>query len=313
MQVVRSLSEIEYNKNSIVTLGTFDGVHRAHQELIKKVVAKAKQKNYRSVVVTFEPHPKEIVGGGMLQIDLLSILDEKLQLLEKLGVDVVFIIPFTFELSQKSYSEFYINYIINKIGVREVVEGYNHHLGKGRAAGTQEIVELGKQFNFLVETLDLLKISDETISSSSIRNLLQRGDVESANSMLGYRYQFSGTVVRGHGRGRKLGYPTANIDLNDKKKLLPKIGIYAVHFFVEGVWHNGMMSIGVIPTFYENHARTTEVNIFNFDKDIYDQFVTVECIARTRDEKKFNSVQDLVAEIGNDKKTIQKILENISQ
>ncbi|MEW5800237.1 MAG: bifunctional riboflavin kinase/FAD synthetase [Bacteroidota bacterium] len=310
MQICRSLQEIEYNKNSVLSIGMFDGVHRAHQEILRQITEKAKTLRGRSVIVTFDPHPKEIVGGGKINVELLSTLSEKLNVFERYGIDVVFIIPFTFEFSRLPFQEFYSKYIINGVGVSAVVEGFNHQFGRDREGGMNQIVELGRTHNFSVEALSLMKEGDAVISSSTIRKLLNDGNIPLANAVLGYEYSFTGTVVRGHGRGRKLGYPTANIKLDTPKKLVPKIGVYAVQILVRNKWYQGMMSIGFNPTFDDVFERTTEVNIFDFDMDIYDDTVTVRCIERTRDEMKFASVDDLVVEMGRDKIRTQQILKN---
>jgi len=309
MKIVHSLHEIHFDKNSVVTIGTFDGVHRAHKIIFDKLVNRAKAISGRSILITFEPHPREIVSKEK-KIDLLSTFEEKLQRIEKSGIDYVFVIPFSYEFSRKSYSEFYLEYIINGVGVSVVIEGHNHHLGKDREGGMNQIVELGKKYNFSVETISLLKIEEHVVSSSTIRKMLLEGDVKTANVLLGYEYSFTGVVVRGHGRGRQLGYPTANIKLHNEKKLIPKVGVYAVKILVQGIWFDGMMSIGKLPTFYDNHELTTEVNIFNFDEDIYDETVTVNIIDFMRDQLKFSSVDELVQEMGKDKIKTQNILKS---
>lgn len=306
----RSLGEISHNKNSIISVGMFDGVHRAHRAIINRVVEKAKISDGRSVIVTFDPHPKEIVAQGKVNIELLSTLQEKLEVFEKFGVGTVFIIPFTVEFSRLSFQQFYLTYLINGIGVSEVIEGFNHQFGRNREGGMNQVAELGRQHRFSVEAMPLMKEGEAAISSSTVRGLLHEGNIPFANKILGYEYHFTGTVVRGHGRGKKLGYPTANIRLDNPKKLVPKIGVYAVRILVRGIWYDGMMSIGYNPTFDDVHERTTEVNIFDFDMDIYDDVVTVRCIERTRDEKKFASVDQLITEMANDKITTQKILKN---
>jgi riboflavin kinase/FMN adenylyltransferase len=309
MIIYRSLKEVSYDKYSVVSIGMFDGVHRAHQSIIRQIVEKAQRNNGRSVVVTFDPHPREVVSQGTKSVDILCTLDEKLQLLEQYGVDAVFIIPFTFEFSRLPFRDFYAQYIIEGTGVAEVVEGFNHQFGRDREGGMNQIVELGKLHNFSVEAVAMMDVDGTVVSSSAIRDAVLNGKITLANMMLGYEYGFSGIVVRGFGRGKKLGYPTANIKLHDTKKLVPQVGIYAVRIEVEGTWYGGMMSIGHNPTFGDAQERTIEVNIFNFEKDIYDETVTVRCIERTRSEKKFNSVNELIAEMGNDKLTIQKIIE----
>lgn len=308
MIIYHSLEEVKFDKNSVVSIGMFDGVHKAHQSIIRQIVEKAKMIQGRSVVVTFEPHPRDVVTHGKRNMEILSTLKEKIQHIEKYHVDSMFIIPFTFEFSRLSFGEFYSRYIIKGTGVSEVVEGYNHQFGRDREGGMNQVVELGKQHNFSVEALAMMKESGVVISSSAIRDALSTGKIPLANSMLGYPYGFTGTVVKGFGRGKKLGYPTANIVLENPKKLVPKIGIYAVRILVEQRWYGGMMSIGHNPTFGDSQDRTIEVNIFDFDKDIYDEEVTVQCLEWTRDEKKFATVDELIAELGRDKVTATKIL-----
>lgn len=311
MDIVRRLEDIRYEKNSILTIGAFDGVHAAHQEILREVVERAQVLNGRSVVVTFDPHPKEIVGGGERKVALLTTLDEKLARLASLGIDTVFVVPFTYEFSRKTPREFYLEYIINGVGVTEVIEGYNHHFGRDREAGMNDVVQLGDQYNFSVSAVKMMQVDGAPVSSSRVRKAIRDGSMEEANRMLGYEYALSGVIVRGHGRGKALGYPTANIALTDPRKAVPKIGVYAVHATIHGIRYGGMMSVGVLPTFFDTHDRTIEVNIFAFDEDVYDETLTVECIRRTRDEKKFASVSELVTEMGSDKIIIQNILNQI--
>lgn len=309
MIISRSLSEIRHEKKSILSIGLFDGVHRAHMAILDRIVTNASAIDGRSVIVTFHPHPREVVSKDS-KVYLLSTLEEKLDLFEKHRINEVFIIPFTYEFSRLPFHEFYKQYIVNAVGVSGVVEGYNHQFGRDREGGMNQVRELGNVHGFTVETIPMMKEGDLVISSSSIRELLSIGNIPLANSIIGRPYQFSGIVVRGHGRGKKLGYPTANIKLGESKKLVPKIGVYAVQILVRGIWYNGMMSIGYNPTFTDVHERTIEVNIFAFDMDIYDDHVTVHCIERTRDEMKFNSVDDLIAEMGQDKIKTQEILKH---
>jgi riboflavin kinase / FMN adenylyltransferase len=311
MEVVHRLDTVRYDKNSVITIGAFDGVHAAHREILREAASRARELGGRSVVVTFEPHPKEVVSGGAKRVAMLCTPEEKLRRIAAAGIDMVFVVPFTYEFSRKTPREFYLEYIINGVGVTEVIEGYNHHFGRDREAGMSEVVELGDQYNFSVSAVKMMQVDGGSVSSTRIRNAIAEGDIALANRLLGYRYEFSGTVVRGHGRGKALGYPTANIILDDARKAVPKIGVYAAKAVVGGRRFGGMMAVGVLPTFFETHERTIEVNIFDFDEDIYDETVTVECIERTRDEKKFSSVPELVAEMGNDKSVIQNIIQHI--
>jgi riboflavin kinase / FMN adenylyltransferase len=310
MEIYRSISEIVNNKKTVLSIGMFDGVHKAHQTVLKLVRENTKKIGGRCLIVTFDPHPKEIVAGDKSKVEILTTLDEKLQLFEKYGIDEVFVIPFTYEFSRLTLEQFYLEYIINGTGVSKVIEGFNHQLGRDREGSMQQVIDLGKRYDFSVDMMPMMSEGEISISSSKIREMLHTGAIGTANRMIGREYSFSGVVVRGYGRGKKLGYPTANIQLDNPKKLVPKIGVYAVRFFVQGEWFQGMMSIGHNPTFHESHERTTEVNIFDFDREIYGETVTVQCIERTRDEMKFSSIEDLVSEMGRDKTTTQQILEH---
>ncbi len=319
MKIVQSASELTRNKDSVISIGTFDGVHLAHQKIIREVILRAKERNGQSVIVTFDPHPKEVVGNKKIdndsdhlnQIGLLTTHKEKIELLSSLGVDLTFVVPFTYEFSRKPFREFYIDYIVNGIGVSEVIEGYDHGFGRDREAGLAQLLALGREFGFSVVAEKQFFADGELVSSSRIRALLREGDVVKANGLLGRRFSFSGAVIAGDGRGKTLGFPTANIAVNDKRKILPGNGVYAVKVFVDGAPHTGLMSIGVLPTFYDHHAPVCEVYLYDFDDDIYGRSVTVECIQRIRGEKKFGSAEELVKEMNNDKRIGKNIFENV--
>ncbi|MGA9405887.1 MAG: riboflavin biosynthesis protein RibF [Bacteroidota bacterium] len=319
MKIVQSLSEITSNKDSVISIGTFDGVHLAHQKIIREVIQRAKERNGQSVIVTFNPHPKEIVGkreklNGHERhnpVDLLTTHDEKLDIFSRLGVDVTFVVPFTYEFSRKSFREFYVEYIVNGIGVSEVIEGYDHGFGRDREAGLAQLLALGKEFGFSVVAEKQFTVNGELVSSSRIRSLLLEGEVVKANSLLGRRFSFSGTVIAGDSRGKALGFPTANIALADPRKILPANGVYAVKILIEGSLHEALMSIGVLPTFYEQHKRVCEVFIYEFTEDIYGQQVTVECVQWIRGEKKFVSPEELVKEMNNDKRIGKNIFQSV--
>lgn len=308
MKVVRSLEDMKFDKGTVLSIGMFDGVHRAHQSIIRRVVEKAQRSNARSVIVTFHPHPREVIFQGKKGVDLLTTLAEKEARIAQLGIDTLFVIPFTFEFSRQPFAEFYQKYIIDGVGVSDVVEGFNHTFGRDREGGVDQVVELGKKHNFSVEAIAMMNEGGTDISSSSVRSALLAGEIEQANRMLGYEYAFTGTVVRGFGRGKQIGYPTANIRLDHPQKLAPATGIYAVKILVKGKWYGGMMSIGHNPTFGDLQERTIEVNILDFDQDIYDETVTVQTLVRTRSEKKFDSVDALIKEIDHDKVVITDIL-----
>lgn len=301
MKVVRSLGEIRQDSRSVVTVGTFDGVHLAHQEIIRDVVNRARLNEGRSVVITFEPHPKEVVGASGRQVQLLSTVEERTALLAKLNPDVLFIIHFTWEFSRLTSREFYQTYVVNGIGVGEVVVGYDHTFGRDREAGIEELVKMGQEFNFSVSAVHPFRVEGQVVSSTEIRNALLAGNLMRAESYLGYRYGLSGRVVPGDGRGRTIGYPTANIKPLSEKKIVPARGVYVVGAECRGKQYIGMMNIGVRPTVTEGTVQTLEVNLFDMNENIYGETLRVTFLRRLRDEQKFSSVEELIRQLGKDK------------
>jgi riboflavin kinase/FMN adenylyltransferase len=291
MDVVYQPSEIEYAKNSVVTVGTFDGVHLAHQQLLKDVVERAQARKGRSVVLTFDPHPKEVLTGQPMQ--LLTTIEERQQICEQLGIDVFYRIGFTYEFSRLTSREFYLRYVVQGCGVSEVVEGYDHHFGRDREGSVEELLKLGREFEFSVAALKPVYVDEEVVSSSQIRQHLLQGKVDRALRLLGRPYAVSGVVVRGDARGRELGYPTANLLLTHHK-VIPQDGIYFVQVDVRGPMRYGMVSIGVRPTFFDQGQRTVEAHLLDFSGDLYGKTLAVQFLRRLRDEKKFESAQQLI-------------------
>lgn len=301
MIVVRSVDGIRRDPGSVVTVGTFDGVHLAHAEIIREVVTRARMKEGRSVVVTFDPHPKEVVGPPGRPVELLSTIEERIDLIGAMGVDILLVLRFTYEFSRISPGDFYRTYIVEGTGVDEVIVGYDHMFGRDRAAGINELVGMGKQFGFSVFAVHPFTVDGETVSSTLIRTALASGDVTRAARFLGRPYEVSGTVVRGDGRGRTIGFPTANIRPSSGAKINPSHGVYAVGVRIGNEQHRGMMNIGVRPTVAAVPAETLEVHLFDFDRDIYGEEVTVSFLRRLRDERKFGSLADLVEQLGKDR------------
>ena len=301
MKLARQIKEIPFNKNSAITVGTFDGVHLAHQKIIKEVIALAKKTNGRSVVVTFEPHPREIVSDVDATTQLLTTLGERQELCEQMGVDWFIVINFDKAFSNQSFRDFYLTYIINGIGVKFVVEGYDHHWGKNREGTIGTLMQLGKEFEFDVVNIEPFNYNGNLVNSSIIRNELNCGMVENAAKLLGRYYTLHGKVVAGDRRGRLLGYPTANLELDSQKKLIPYNGIYFVKIDVGEEKYYGMASIGVRPTFKSDEKRTIEVNILDFDKDIYGFDIQISFLRRIRDELKFDSAEQLIQQMHKDK------------
>jgi riboflavin kinase / FMN adenylyltransferase len=307
MLIFRNLDEIEHNKNTIVTLGTFDGIHLGHREIIETVVKKAADSNFRSFLITFDPHPRKVISKDD-KIKLLCSLDEKIEIIKSLGMENIFLVNFTREFSQQSPEEFIQKYIIEGIGVKEIVIGYDHHFGKGRGGNVETLLELGNEKGFDVTAVGEFKIGSDTVSSTKIRNAVLSGDCLTATEMLGRFYSFSGTVVQGDSRGKELGFPTANLKIDDEDKLLPAIGIYAVECIIEEKKYYGLLSIGTRPTFYSQGSIIPEIYLFDFDQNIYDKTITVNLVEKIRDEQKFSSVDELIEQMNKDKKAGQEIL-----
>ena len=310
MQIFNDLIEISRNENSIVTLGTFDGIHLGHRQIIEAVVEKAKYSSGRSFLITFDPHPRKIVSSDY-RLQLLNTLAEKIEILTSLGIENLLIVNFTKEFSQQSPDEFIVKYLVNGIGLREAVIGYDHHFGKGRGGDIESLKEIGSKNKFVVTAVPGYKIGEEVVSSTKIRNALLGGDILTANRMLGRHYSFTGKVVHGDHRGRELGFPTANLKIADEDKLLPQIGIYAVECLIDEQKFYGLLSIGNRPTFHEAGEVIPEVYIFDFDKKIYGKSVKVHLVERIRNEQKFSSAEELIQQMNKDKEVGLEILSKL--
>lgn len=307
MLVFSDKDSVIYDKNSIITVGTFDGVHSGHRKIISILNQKKKETGCRSVVVTFEPHPQIVLRNRDSQIRLLSTKEEKLEYFRKLGIDAVYIINFTKEFSQTHAEDFYKEYLIKDVGISGLVLGYDHMFGKNREGNFDTLKKLSDEYNFEVVKIDEYKVDKEQLSSTSIRKFLSEGEVNEANRLLGYEYSFDGIVIPGKKLGREIGYPTANIQPEEPMKVLPKDGIYAVKVLVGEIEFEGMMNIGTNPTVSNDGTKKLEVNIFDFDKQLYGEKLKIKFIERIRDELKFDSIEALVAEIDNDKKKVLEI------
>jgi riboflavin kinase/FMN adenylyltransferase len=310
MQVVYSLSDIEYNKYTVVTVGTFDGIHLGHKEIIRELNTRSQNIAGRSVLITFDPHPREVVGRGPTK--LLTTIDERLEIFNKSSIDLVFVINFTFEFSRMPYDQFYSDYIYSKIGVDEVIVGHDHMFGRDREANIEKLKELGSRLGFKVDQIPPVIIDGELICSSKIRDILLRGDVSKAEIFLGHPYSLNGKVVSGEGRGKIIGFPTANIEPTSEKKLVPAEGVYFVSVIIQNRKHYGMLNIGVRPTFQTSSFRVIEVNIFDFTSEIYDKEVTILFYQRIRSEKKFSTKEDLMQQLILDKQICYNYINQIN-
>ncbi|NUM69201.1 MAG: bifunctional riboflavin kinase/FAD synthetase [Ignavibacteriaceae bacterium] len=299
MNIYRSIQEVGFDKKTALTIGTFDGLHLGHQEILSVLKNKAAEKGLRSFVVTFEPHPRTVVIGLGSPLHLITTIEEKTELFEKAGVENLLIINFTEEFSQTPPEVFFREYIIDKIGVTSCIIGYDHRFGKGRDGGEDIIRGLAAANSFDVTTVGAVQIGDIIISSSKIRHLLFEGETGLVHKMLGRNFSLLGHVVKGDQRGRLLGFPTANIRLSNKDKIIPGVGVYAVKAEVEGTAYNSVMNVGYRPTFVTGEL-TIEVHLLGFDGDLYDKEMKVTVLERMRGEKKFISKNDLIEQIKTD-------------
>jgi riboflavin kinase/FMN adenylyltransferase len=307
MKLARSIEDIPFDKNSIITVGTFDGVHLAHQEIVKKVVGLAKERKGRSIIVTFEPHPREVLDTANINMKLLTTLQERQMLCEQLGADWLFVIEFNKKFSQKSFRDFYVKYLVGGTGISIIVEGYDHRWGRNREGNIEGLAQLGKEYEFDVLNIEQFRHNNIPVNSSMIRNELLNGNVEVGAEFLGRPYALFGKVVQGDRRGRSLGYPTANVELSSQKKIVPKNGIYFVQVQIGESSYFGMASIGVRPTFHENGRRILEVNILDFSQNIYGFDLRVDFLQRLRDEWKFDSVDKLIQQMHHDEELSREL------
>ncbi len=307
MRVFRNLQGLPQFKNSVITIGTFDGVHKGHQKLIERIKALAAANKGEDIIITFHPHPRIVINPEDKSLRLLNTIDEKIALLEKYGVDNVVIVPFSRDFSEQPAEVYVSDFLVKNFQPKYIVIGYDHKFGKDRTGDYLLLKQMKRQYGYEMEEIPKETIDDIGISSTKIRNALQSGEVRLATELLGHHYTVSGTVVRGLQNGRKLGFPTANISVSDEYKLIPKTGIYAVMVEYDGASYKGMLSIGYNPTF-EGKEQTIEVNILDFGKDIYGVNLTLHFIDYIRDEKKFNSLDALIMEMKLDEVKTRDIL-----
>jgi len=308
VKIHHDLNTFKANK-PVVTIGTFDGVHLGHQKVISKLNKYAGIYKGESVVFTFYPHPRLVTSPDEKNLRLLTTLAEKSNLFENAGIDHLVIFPFTKEFSQLSYSEFVEKVLVAKMKTHCLVVGYDHKFGKNREGGFEYLEKCANKFNFHIEKLDALLLDKVHVSSTIIREALQNGNIRKANNYLGYKFTLHGKVVTGKKVGRKIGFPTANIEASDKHKLIPGYGVYAVEVFLNGDKYKGMLNIGTRPTFNQNaDNRSIEVNIFDFEGNIYSKEVTLVFVDKIREEQKFDGVNSLTEQLKKDKIVAQKIL-----
>ena len=299
MRVYRNIEEFENKHNAVVTTGTFDGVHYGHQKIIARLKEVAAQSQGETVIITFFPHPRLVLFPEDNDLKLINTLDEKIALLEKAGIDHLIIIPFTKEFSRLSSLEFIQQILVDKIGTKKLVIGYDHHFGKNREGSFEHLKHYAPEYGFEVEEIPGQDINDVAVSSTKIRNAILNGDVSTANSYLGYPFNLTGSVKKGDQIGRTIGYPTANIQVPETYKLIPGDGIYAVKVNVQEKDYYGMLYIGNRPT-VNGLNKVIEVNIFDFNQDIYDENIKIEFHQYIRGDKKLNGLEELKSALAED-------------
>ena len=310
MKIHLGTEAIEEIKNAVVTAGTFDGVHLGHQKILARLREEANRLNGETVLITYWPHPRLVLKPWDHSLQLLSTFPEKANLLEQHGVDHLIKIPFTQEFSQMSPEEYVRVILHERIGTNKIIIGYDHRFGKDRSGGLEELHRFAPKYDFEVEEIPRQDIDEIGISSTKIRRALEVGDVHLATNLLGRTYTLSGRVVHGNKIGRSLGYPTANIQVKENYKLVPADGIYAVRVCIEYQKYNGMLNIGQRPTIGGDH-KTIEVNIFDFDEDIYESEIAIEFVDLIRKEIKFSSLDALKAQLKTDKEAVSQRLSKL--
>ena len=302
MKVYTDIDQFKKVNNPIVTIGTFDGVHIGHQKIIQRIKEIAKKENGETVLLTFFPHPRMVLQPGNDDLKLLTTQEEKIELLEKEGVDHLIIYPFTAAFSKLSSVEFIKSILVSKIGTKKLVIGYDHHFGRNREGSFKHLKEFGPVYGFEVEEIPAQDIDNINVSATKIRNAILEGDIETANLYLGHLYSLRGEVVAGDKIGRTIGFPTANIKVKERYKLIPAHGVYAVDVHYNKKVFKGMLNIGIRPTVH-NNQQTIEVNIFNFDENIYGQEIIIFLKKRIRNEEKFDNLEALKKQLAKDKQT----------
>lgn len=310
MKVFSSITEFKSTKKTIVTIGTFDGVHIGHQKIIEKLIKGAKNSEYESLILTFFPHPRMVLQGNS-SIKLLNTIDEKSSLLEKTGLNHLVIHPFDKEFSNLSAEEFVKTILVDSFNIHKIIIGYDHQFGKNRAANIDDLILFGKKYGFEVEQISVQEIDSVSVSSTKIRDAIANGTMAVANEFLGYNYLLTGKIIQGKQLGRTIGFPTANLKIEENYKLIPKNGVYIVKSQLNKKTVFGIMNIGVNPT-VNGENLSIEVYFLDFEADLYNIEIAVSVIDKIRDEQKFTSIELLKAQIQKDKNYAISYIEKIA-
>ena len=309
MITVQGLSNYDNPNPSVVTIGTFDGVHIGHRKILERLIADGKRLNLQSTLLTFFPHPRMVLQKDS-QIKLLNTIEEKSAILEQMGLDCLVIHPFTLEFSRMTAKKFVREVLVDRLSVKKVIIGYDHRFGRNRNANIQDLQSFGNLLDFRVEEIPAQEIDEVSVSSTKIRKALGSGDLRTANSYLGYAYMLSGTVEKGKRLGRDLGFPTANLRLSADYKLVPASGVYVVRCAIGGKEFHGMMNIGTNPT-VDGSRQHIEIHFFGYQGDLYGAFLKVFLLDRIRDERKFDTLEELSRQLGHDRERALALIEKL--
>ena len=304
MQILSNLFEIKLSKATIATIGTFDGIHIGHQKILNSLARFARENSLKSVVITFDPHPRKIINKKN-SIGLINTIEEKKEKLKTLGIDYLIVQKFDEKFSETEANKF-VEILKNNINIEKLIVGYDHRFGKNRNADINDLKKYGKELNFEVIEIDALEIEEVNISSTKIRSAIKDGNIRQANSYLGYNFFLGGEVVKGHSRGKELGFPTANLKI-DKDKIIPKNGVYLVKSKIDHQDVYGMMNIGYNPTF-NNKSKKIETHFFNLNKNLYGKIIKIELLEYIREEKRFETVDDLIQRLKLDREKCLKLI-----
>ena len=308
MKIFHSIDSFQSAKKTIITIGTFDGVHIGHQKIVKKLLENAKNRNVESAILTFFPHPRMVLQD-QTEMRLLNTIDERTKLLEKNGVDNLIIHPFDKAFSRLTAEEFVKDILVNQLNIEKIVIGYDHRFGRNRTANIDDLIEFGEKYNFEVEQISAQEIQEASVSSTKIRTALEEGNIALANQYLGYSYFLTGVVKEGKKLGRTIGFPTANLKIEENYKLIPKQGVYIIESNLNGKKAYGMMNVGTNPTFDEG-LLSIEIHFLDFNADLYDQKIQISLLKYLRAEQKFASVALLKTQLNIDK---NQTLEYVAQ
>ena len=309
MKIYQSTINFSTNRKTIITIGTFDGVHLGHKSILEKMKNATQNNQYESLVLTFFPHPRMVLQQDS-SIKLLNTIDEKATLLEKFGIDNLIIHPFDEVFSNLSAEEFVKNILVDKLNIHKIIIGHDHRFGKNRTADINDLILFGEKYKFEVEQINAKEIDEIAVSSTKIRKALLEANIKLANEYLGYSYFISGKVVEGKKIGRTIGFPTANIQINESYKLLPKNGVYVVSSKINNILYFGMMNIGKNPTLGDNE-QSIEIHFFDINEDIYNKNLQISILEHIREEQKFNSLTKLQAQLEKDKLFSLNYIQNL--